>query len=61
MKEERYKVEMSKIQKVEMYYDMVNAYREIAQNISRDWFVHTCTAVKHGNTEKVIVVYEKNN
>lgn len=51
------------MQKVEIYYDMLDACREMREHIKEGWRVHTCTmgAYMFGYTpyEKVIVVYER--
>jgi len=51
------------MQKVEMYYDMLEAKRDMDKYIKSGWRVHTCTMgaymAGHSCCEKVLVVYEK--
>lgn len=51
------------MQKVEMYYDMLDAKQDMDRYIRNGWRVHTCTmgCFLSGYTgkERVLVVYEK--
>lgn len=44
------------MQKVELYFDVVNAKFDMQNNIKEGWVVHICTMYD----TKVLVVYEKN-
>lgn len=51
------------MQKVEMYYSMIDAKCEMQKHINSGWRVHTCTMgcymAGYTSNEKVLVVYEK--
>ena len=51
------------MQKVEIYYDMLEAYNDMDKHIKRGWRIHTCTMgcymAGYSSEEKVLVVYEK--
>lgn len=51
------------MQKVEVYYDMLEAKRSIDEHIRKDWRVHTCTMgcymAGYHPRERVLVIYEK--
>ena len=51
------------MQKVEIYYDMLEAKFDMDKYIKQGWKVHTCTMgcyiAGHSPEEKVLVVYEK--
>lgn len=51
------------MQKVEIYYDMLDAKHDMANHITKGWHVHTCTMgvykVGYSSNEKILVVYEK--
>ena len=47
------------MQKVEMYYDMFEAKRDMTKQINAGWRVHTCTMASYSSKERVLVVYEK--
>lgn len=51
------------MQKVEIYYDMLEAKRDMSKHIRDGWKVHTCTMgaymAGYSSKEKVLVVYEK--
>lgn len=50
-------------QKVEMYFEMFEAYKDMNKHIKNGWRVHTCTmgtyVAGYSPKEKVLVVYEK--
>ena len=50
------------MQKVKMYYGMLEAQREMEKYITAGWRVHTCTMgaymAGYSSCEKVLVVYE---
>ena len=52
------------MQKVELYYDSLDAKREMEQNIENGWRVQACTMnafeVGFSHGVEVLVVYEKN-
>lgn len=51
------------MQKIELYYDMLEAKHDMDKHIEQGWRVHTCTMgcymAGHSSKEKVLVVYEK--
>ena len=51
------------MQKVEVYYSMRVAERDMKEHIEQGWRVHTCTMgcymAGYNSNEKVLVVYEK--
>lgn len=53
----------SKMQEVQVYYDILNAANDMEEYISSGWRVHTCSISTHtaGYTisERVLVIYEK--
>lgn len=50
-------------QAVQIYYSMLDAYRDMKKYINNGWKVHTCTMgcymAGYSPEEKVLVVYEK--
>ena len=51
------------MQRVELYYDMLDAKHDMEEYIRDGWRVHTCTMgcymAGYSSEEKVLVVYEK--
>lgn len=51
------------MQQVEVYYDLLDAAREMRTFIGEGWRVHTCSISTHKNgcstEERVLVVYER--
>lgn len=51
------------MQKVAIYYDILNAKNDMDRHIQTGWRVHTCTLgtymAGYSSHEKVLVVYEK--
>ena len=51
------------MQKVEMYFDMLEAKRDMDKHINSGWRIHTCTMgtymAGYSSKEKILVVYEK--
>lgn len=51
------------MQKVKLYYEMFEAYKDMNNYIEQGWRVHTCTMgcymAGYTSKEKVLVVYEK--
>lgn len=51
------------MQKVKMYYEMFEAYKDMNSYIEKGWRIHICTmscyTAGYTSKEKVLVVYEK--
>lgn len=51
------------MQKIELYYNALEAKYDMDKHIEQGWRVHTCTMgcymAGYTSTEKVLVVYEK--
>lgn len=51
------------MQKVETYYDIIEAKRDMNNYIKSGWRVHTCTMgtymTGYSSKEKILVIYEK--
>lgn len=47
------------MQKVEIYFDSIEAKRDMEKRIKSGWRIHTCTMSKYMNAERILVVYEK--
>lgn len=49
----------AKEQKVEYYYELYEAQKDMDKHIKEGWFVHTCTMSGNIGYQTVLVVYEK--
>ena len=51
------------MQKVELYYDALEAKWAMMEHITKGWRIHTCTMSSHmvgqSHSDEVLVIYEK--